>query len=213
MTPLATLDRRVRYAIAGAILLALLALFVQREFSDADEEQGGATADLGLRDDAAATIGAPAPDFALRSVEGEVVRLSEFRGRTVVVNFWASWCVPCRREMTEFEELYRERMEAEDFVVIAVDYRPLDSESEVERFLASFAGRDGHPIEFPVVFDTLDGAVAERYGVAPRNASQATLPVSYFIDRDGVLRAKVLGPVFGGLLPEKVAETEAAAAP
>ncbi|MEZ4552372.1 MAG: TlpA disulfide reductase family protein [Dehalococcoidia bacterium] len=211
MTPLATLDWRIRYAITAGIVLALLALFAQREFSGADEGSPLATTDLGLRDDATATIGAPAPDFALRSVDGQVVRLSDFRGRTVVVNFWASWCVPCRREMTEFEELYRERLDAEDFVVIAVDYRPLDSESEVERFLASFEGRGGHPIEFPVVYDTPDGAVAERYGVAPRNASQATLPVSYFIDRDGVLRAKVLGPVFGELLPEKVAETEAAA--
>jgi thiol-disulfide isomerase/thioredoxin len=128
-----------------------------------------------------------------------------------VLNFWASWCTPCQREMPEFQAMYRERLEADDFVVLAVDYRPLDSESEVRQFLADFEDGGGDPIAFPVLYDTNDGAVAERYGVAPRNARQATLPVSFFIDRDGVLRDKVFGPVFGELLPEKVAATEAAA--
>lgn len=211
MTPLSMLDWRVRYSITAAILLVILALFAQRELTGADDGASEGAARLGLFDDASATVGAPAPDFELRTVEGETVRLSDFRGRTVVLNFWASWCVPCRREMSEFEEMYRARLDAKDFAVIAVDYRPLDSESEVQRFLADFETREGRPIEFPVAYDTPDGAVAERYGVAPRNARQATLPVSYFIDRNGVLRSKVIGPVFGETLPEKVAETEAAA--
>ena len=211
VTPLSMLDWRVRYAITAAILLVIAALFVQRERSGADGPGSDPDATIGLLDAAAATIGSPAPDFALRTVEGDTVRLSEFRGRTVVLNFWASWCVPCRREMSEFEAMYRERLDAADFVVIAVDYRPLDSESEVRSFLADFEVREGRSIEFPVAYDTADGAVAERYGVAPRGASQATLPVSYFIDRSGVLRSKIIGPVFGETLPEKVAETEAAA--
>lgn len=203
------LDRRVRYAITAAILLVIGALFIQREWTDAGGG-GSAAAAAGLLDSASATVGGPAPDFELRTVEGDLVRLSDYRGRTVVVNFWASWCVPCRREMSEFEAMYRARLDAEDFVVLAIDYRPLDSEAEVRRFIDDFEAREGRAIEFPVAYDTSDGAVAERYGVAPRNANQATLPVSFFIDREGVLRSKVIGPVFGDVLPEKVAETEAA---
>jgi peroxiredoxin len=211
MTPLAMLDWRVRYAITAAILLVIAGLFVQREVLSGGGPTSNETSGVGLLDDASATVGQPAPDFALRTVEGDTVQLSDFRGKTVVLNFWASWCTPCRREMPEFEAMYRERLGAEDFVVLAVDYRPLDSESEVRRFLQDMADGGGQPITFPVLYDTAEGAVAERYGVAPRNARQATLPVSFFIDRDGVLREKVFGPVFGDLLPEKVAATEAAA--
>ncbi len=212
MTPLATLDWRLRYAITAAILLVIAGLFVQREvLGDDDAGTSDGASSLGLLDEAPATVGERAPDFVLRGVDGGEVRLSDFRGKTVVLNFWASWCTPCRREMAEFEAMYRERLDAGDFVVLAVDYRPLDSESEVHRFLDTFTDENGGAIGFPVAYDTNDGAVAERYGVAPRNARQATLPVSFFIDRDGVLREKVFGPVFGDLLPDKVAATEAAA--
>ncbi|MBX7112204.1 MAG: TlpA family protein disulfide reductase [Dehalococcoidia bacterium] len=213
MTPLATLDWRLRAAITAAILLVILGLFVQREFTGADGNGASDAGSAGLVDEAPATIGAPAPDFVLRTVGGDTVRLSDYRGKTVVLNFWASWCVPCRREMSEFEAMYRDRLGRSDFVVIAVDYRPLDSVSEVRGFLDGFEQREGRSIEFPVAYDTTDGAVAERYGVAPRNAKQATLPVSYFIDRNGILRAKVFGPVYGDVLPARVAETEAAAGP
>lgn len=205
------LDRRLRFAITAAILLVIAVLFVQREFVVGNEAAPAESMAIGPLDASRATIGEPAPDFTLLTVDGKVVQLSDYRGRTVVVNFWASWCTPCRREMSEFDALYRERLDRGDFIVLAVDYRPLDSPSEVLRFLDDFEGREGHPLEFPVVYDTNDGAVAERYGVAPRNARQATLPVSFFVDRNGILREKVFGPVFGELLPEKVADTERAA--
>ena len=214
VTPLARLDWRLRYAITAAILAVIFGLFIQREYFAGDSGSADAIAacDLGPRDSAEAAVGAPAPDFALRTVDGETVRLSDYRGKTVVLNFWASWCVPCRREMTEFSALYAERLEAGDFVVLAVDYRPLDNTTDVRRFLDGFAEGAAAGIAFPVLYDTDSGAVAERYGVAPQNARQATLPVSFFIDRNGILRAKVFGPVYGSLLPEKVAATEDAAA-
>jgi peroxiredoxin len=136
------------------------------------------------------------------------VTLSDYRGKTVVVNFWASWCTPCREEMADFQALYRARGEgAEDFTVIAIDYRPLDGEADARRFVESFAG--GEALSFPLVFDTAEGEVAERYGVAARGAGQAALPVSFFIDREGIVREKVLGPVTG-VLEAKVVAAEAA---
>jgi len=215
MTPLATLDWRIRYAITAAIVLVIAAIFVQREYLDGSAGTAsvpGASSAAGLLDDAAVTVGSPAPDFELTMVDGGTARLSDFRGKTVVVNFWASWCTPCRQEMSEFNEMVRARAgTGGDFIVLSVDYRPLDSPSDVRRFLSAFADREGEAVAFPVMYDTNDGAVAERYGVAPRNAKQATLPVSFFIDRDGILRDKVFGPVFGDLLPQKLAATEAAA--
>jgi alkyl hydroperoxide reductase subunit AhpC len=84
---------------------------------------------------------------------------------------------------------------------------PLDSETDARRFVASYAGGP-EALSFPLVFDTSDGEVAERYGVAPSGAKQAALPVSFFIDSAGVVREKVLGPVTG-VLEAKVEAAEA----
>lgn len=202
--------RTLRFTIAAAIVLAVLGLGRLRGADGGADAPpappgAGASAPAGLLDAAPATVGAPAPDFELELLDGGRARLSQYRGRTVVLNFWASWCPPCREEMVEFERLYRERRPADDLVVLAVDYRPLDSPAEVRRFLATFEAREGRPLTFPVLFDTAAGDVAERYGVAPRGARQATLPVSFFIDRAGVLRGRVFGPVIGNLLSEQVA--------
>jgi len=203
--------RPLRFAIAAAIVLTVLAVGRQRDDpGDADAPAAAPTATVGLLAAAPVALDALAPDFELETLDGGRARLSQFRGQTVVLNFWASWCPPCREEMAEFEQLYRARRAAGDLVVLAVDYRPLDSPAEVRRFLATFAQRNGAPLTLPVLFDTAAGEVAERYGVAPRGARQATLPVSFFIDRDGVLRARVFGPVYGDLLLEQVAIADAA---
>jgi len=110
--------------------------------------------------------------------------------------------------MPEFEALYRERQAANDFVVLAVDYRPLDSERDVQRFLDSVAQTSGQGLTFPIILDA-DGRVAARYGVAPLGARQATLPVTFFVDRDGVIRDRVFGPIIG-TLRDRVAATERA---
>ncbi len=101
--------------------------------------------------------------------------------------------------MADFQALYGACGEPSgDLLVLDVDYLPLDAERDVRRFIDGFAA-GGTPLTFPILFDTSDGAVAERYGVAPRGAKQAALPVSFFISRAGVLLAKVFGPVTGTL--------------
>ncbi len=196
-----TVARLARYALTAAIVLSIGGALAWQQWSG--RAAGGGEAGAGL-----VSVGEPAPDFALRTLDGRTVRLADYRGKTVIVNFWASWCPPCRQEMPEFEALYRERRAAGDLVVLALDYRPLDSERDVQRFLDSVAAT-GQPLTFPIVLD-VEGEVAAQYGVAPRGARQATLPVSFFVDRNGVVRDRVFGPVTGTLL-ERVRATEAAA--
>jgi len=184
--------RLMRYSIVAAIVLIVGGLFVQREFLG-DE----VSAALGPLDDRTVARGEPAPDFAVESLDGsEVLRLSDYRGKVVVLNFWASWCEPCRREMPEFEAAYQGRLASDDFVVLAVDALALDSRQDAAAFIEAMGAT------FPTAYDTPDGAVTARYNVRG-------LPATFFIDREGVVRAMTLGPVFGDLLTNGIAAAEA----
>ncbi|MFO7172724.1 MAG: TlpA disulfide reductase family protein [Bacillota bacterium] len=112
--------------------------------------------------------GEPAPDFALETLDGQVVRLSDLRGQVVLLNFWATWCPPCREEMPALqavERLYREK----GFRVLAIN---LD---ESPATIRSFLEQNG--LELTVLLDK-DMKVTSRYGILP-------LPTSFFIDREG----------------------------
>ncbi|MDP6605844.1 MAG: TlpA disulfide reductase family protein [Dehalococcoidia bacterium] len=181
-----------------AIVIALIGgIFVQRELGD-DEQPAAAATSLGLLDDREAAINQPAPDFAVRDLDGKIHRLSDFHGKTVVLNFWASWCPPCRAEMPDLLEIYEERLADGDFVVLAIDKLTEDTVSAVESFAEEFG------LTFPIAFDGSD-EIFQRYGVRG-------LPSTFFIDRNGIIRARTLGPVFGNLLPDGIAAADLAVA-
>jgi len=115
----------------------------------------------------------PAPDFALKTLDGSQIRLSELRDKTVLLNFWATWCPPCKAEMPDLNALHREYGETRNFTVLGID----DEEEQAE--VATFAQENG--IAFPLALDS-DGAVtSNRYNVRG-------LPTSLIIDRDGAIR-------------------------
>jgi cytochrome c biogenesis protein CcmG, thiol:disulfide interchange protein DsbE len=123
-----------------------------------------------------AEVGSPAPDFVLPSLDGnDDVRLAHFRGRPVIVNFWASWCNPCREEFPLLKEALRDHR-AEGLAVIGVTYQdiPSDSRAFVEKMDASW----------PQGVD--DGGVAEAFGVR-------AIPQTFFVGRDGTIVARVFG--------------------
>ena len=156
-------------------------------------------ATIGLLDDALVDVDRPAPDFLLNALGGGALRLSDYRGKTVVLNFWASWCPPCRREMPDFQELWEERGPGgpDDLVILAVNLLPEDTVAAAEAFVDEFG------LTFPILFDTSGGAVARRYGVE-------ALPATFFIDRDGIVRTTALGTVVGHLLEVGVADADTA---
>jgi peroxiredoxin len=117
-----------------------------------------------------------APDFELPGVAGRPVRLRDLRGRVALVNFWATWCAPCREEMPALETLARE-LGPRGLAVIGVNFR--ESRREVESFMKE------HGIGFPMLLDG-DGGVSERYQVF-------ALPVTVLVDRRGMVIGTVLG--------------------
>jgi peroxiredoxin len=117
-----------------------------------------------------------APDFTLRSAEGPAVRLQEQRGRVVMVNFWATWCGPCRQEMPHLNRLYGRYRDA-GFTLLGVN---IDEDQGKAVSLASRLG-----LQFPVLLDT-DKKVSRLYDLS-------TMPSTVLIDRDGRVRYVHLG--------------------
>ena len=136
----------------------------------------------------APSIGHPAPDFTLTDLDGNIVRLSDFRGQVVFLNFWATWCPPCRAEMPAIEAVYQEYKDR-DVVVIGIDL--LESRSSVESFVEENS--------YSWIF-TIDetGIVAMDYMVTG-------IPASFFIDKDGIIRALQVGAMSKALMEIKLA--------
>ena len=122
--------------------------------------------------------GHTAPDFELRDLEGQLVRLSDYRGQVVMINFWAIWCGYCRAEMPVLQAAY-ERYQGDGFVVLAVDV--MDRKDPVVEYVRE-AG-----LTFPVLLDR-SSEVSTQYRVRG-------LPTSFYVDRDGVIQEIHIGPV------------------
>ena len=124
-------------------------------------------------------VGQPAPDFTLRDLGGKTVSLADFRGKVVIVNFWATWCPPCRAEMPSMEKLYRE-LAGEGLVMLAVNVEK-EGRQTVPRFLS------GSPHTFPILVDDSE-EVQKRYGVYK-------FPESFVVRKDGIIDDKVIGAI------------------
>ncbi len=180
--------RLVRSAALFAASATVAVAFVACSSGDGAGEASGAT-------NTGNEIGQQAPDFSLvRADTGEAVALSDLRGKTVIVNFWATWCAPCRAEMPDLEAAHQERLEAGDLVILGVNQE--ESAERVNEFVEDLG------LTFPIVLDS-DAAVRKRYSVLG-------LPATFFIDRDGIIRARAYGPVFGNLLPDGIAAADRA---
>lgn len=112
-----------------------------------------------------------APDFTLSSNSGHNLRLSEFRGEVVMINFWASWCGPCRQEMPLLDELYSQ-YQPMGFTILGVNVE--EDSSKAKALL------DEMPVNFPVLFDT-QSKVSKLYDVV-------AMPSTILVDRDGNIR-------------------------
>lgn len=171
------LFNRASYFVAGALvlLLGLGGYVLIQGISLADQDQGDTEA---LRPGAAnvAGKGQLAPDFALEQLDGETFRLSNHWGKVVAINFWATWCPPCREEIPDFIAL-QEEMEGDVlFVGVSLDE---GGPEEVRAFAEEFG------INYPIVID--DGTVAQKYGPI------AGIPTTFLVDREGHVRLQAMG--------------------
>lgn len=165
--------RQFLLLLCAALLLSVLA---GCERSPAKTEAGPA-----VKATAAAlpAIGQTAPDFTLTGLDGRPVTLSALRGKVVVVNFWATWCPPCRQEMPSMELLHQELAD-EGLVILAINV-----EKQGRQNVASFF--QTLEVTFPVVIDE-EEAVQSLYGVSK-------FPESFIVGKDGVIADKIIGAI------------------
>jgi len=122
-------------------------------------------------------LASPAPDFTLQSLDGKTMRLSDFRGKAVLLNFWATWCGPCKIEMPWFVEL-QNQYAAQGFQIVGV---AMDDASKED--ISKFAKDMG--VNYPILIGK--ESVGDEYGGVP------ALPESFLIGRDGKIVDKILG--------------------
>lgn len=166
-------SKRTGLIIAFAVILALLALLA-----------------WGLRKVQAGPIeDGPAPDFSITGFDGRTFTLSEHRGHVVIVNFWASWCPPCREEAAYLEQTWR-KYESQDVVFVGVDW--VDTEKEALAYIKEF---DITYINGP----DIGTRAAQAYNIQG-------VPETFFVAKNGELRGVHIGPLASPQLDEKIEE-------
>ena len=131
-----------------------------------------------------------APDFTMYTLEGEPVNLSDFRGKPTILNFWASWCGPCKTEMPDLEEAYLTYGGEINFLIVNLT----DGTSETVESAHGYIESQGYT--FPVYYDTVMGGTF-AYGVS-------AIPVTYFIDAEGNLVAYYEGAMTADILRQGI---------
>ena len=124
-------------------------------------------------------VGKTAPDFSLPDLQGKTQRLSDYHGKVVLLNFWATWCKPCKEEMPSMQALW-DNLKKEDFVMLAISMDRVTTTKDIPPFVENLR------LTFPILTDSW-GQTDKRYKLMG-------VPETYIIDQNGVLREKVIGP-------------------
>lgn len=139
-------------------------------------------------------VGDLAPNFTLQDLEGNAVSLSDYKGDVIILNFWATWCPPCKAEMPHMRKIYDDYKE-DHVVVLAVN---LTHTEKSERDVTDFA--DEYRLTFPVVKD-LDGDVTKLYKVL-------AYPTTYIVDRNGIIQQYYMGAIHYDMMKKAIRATE-----
>lgn len=176
-------------ALGLVLLLTAGCLGGSRNFSPAGKAEATPASSSAGRSTSAPKVGNPAPDFALQDLDGRTVRLSDLRGKAVLINFWATWCPPCREEMPDLERAYGKYRD-QGVVFLGIDQG--ESADTVRRFVQRYN------YSWTFLLDS-DLKVSNSYRAS-------AIPMSFFVDREGILRDIHVGPLSSSALDSRLAK-------
>lgn len=151
---------------------------------------GTVTTDGAITLEPAPIAGHPAPNFELVSTDGETMRLSDLSGKPVILNFWATWCGPCRAEFPEFQQAAVDN--ADRLVIVGINNTSADNPDAIPEFLKEFG------ITFPILLDN-DREAVDAYNILG-------LPTTIFIDDQGIVNEVFTGPLNKAYIESKISE-------
>lgn len=136
-----------------------------------------------------------APNFVLDSISGEEMSLADLKGQRVILNFWATWCPPCKAEMPHMQNYFEEHAEEQIATILAVNLTDQDNGlQKIQQFISDYE------LTFPVVLD-VDGKIANQYGII-------TIPTTFILDEEGNIERKISGPVSEEMLISLLAQMD-----
>ncbi|PID14947.1 MULTISPECIES: redoxin domain-containing protein [unclassified Sporosarcina] len=123
------------------------------------------------------------PDFELSTLSDDIIKLTDYKGKKVILNFWASWCGPCKAEMPHIQNYYEKNKDSANVEIIAVNLTTAERSGleGIEKFV------DAYGLTFPIPLDN-DGEVMNAYNILP-------IPTTYMIGTDGKIKHKIIGPM------------------
>jgi peroxiredoxin len=152
-----------------------LALYTSQKESEEAKKQIPAELNTGLKP------GSMAPDFTLNTLEGKQISFKEYRGKKVILNFWATWCPPCREEMPEMQKFYQDYKQ-KDVEILAVNLEYSETKPEkIRDFVKEYE------LEFPIPLD--------EKNTTGKQFRAVSIPTSYFIDEEGTITKMHIGPM------------------
>lgn len=167
------------------------------QFSNADaektkkveEEAASADVEVGIKE------GNKAPDFELTTVDGKQLKLSDMVGKKVILNFWATWCPPCKAEMPHMQDFYEEQAD-NGVEVVAVNLTTAEKNpADIEKFVEEYG------LTFDIPLDEEGDIGGEMY-------QAFTIPTSYIIDTNGIIQKKIIGPMDKEMMTELINSIE-----
>ncbi|MBP2242291.1 peroxiredoxin [Cytobacillus eiseniae] len=172
----------IKKIIAAVILFGMMTVMIVQAM-EKEERQDQQTQSVQVNNLPGLEVGLKAPDFELMNLAGEKVKLSDYSGQKVMLNFWATWCPPCKKEMPDMQK-FHEKL-GDKVVILAVNIDPKND-------VAGFAKDMG--VNFPILIDEQD-KVSSIYKIL-------TIPTTYFIDEEGIIRHKHLSAMTFDMMKE-----------
>ncbi len=180
------MKRNVGLLVVLALVAIMLGTFINQQIKKTEAiaqvgEEGNITKEEG------ANKGEMAPDFTLETLSGETVTLADLKGKKVILNFWATWCGPCRKEMPHLQAYYEEYAEKDNAVIIAANttYNEYGAKDKRKGNVQAFL--DSLDVTLPVLLMP-DDSIIKQYEVL-------TIPTTFMIDREGRIQHHIVGPL------------------